>query len=37
MTSHSLVPMAARAAGLSSLEMLIEIFRASEEVRRGQR
>ena len=35
MTSHSLVPMAARAAGLSSLEMLIEIFRASEEVRRG--
>ncbi len=37
MTSHSLVPMAARAAGLSSLEMLIEIFRASEAVRRGQR
>ncbi|MDC0572655.1 D-alanine--D-alanine ligase [Luminiphilus sp.] len=37
MTSHSLVPMAAHAAGLSSLEMLIEIFRASEEVRRGQR
>jgi len=37
MTSHSLVPMAARAAGLSSLEMLIEIFWASEEVRRGQR
>ena len=37
MTSHSLVPMAARAAGLSSLEILIEIFRASEEVRRGQR
>ena len=37
MTSHRLVPMAARAAGLSSLEMLIEIFRASEAVRRGQR
>ena len=35
MTSHSLVPMAARAAGLSSLEMLAEIFRASEEVRGG--
>ena len=34
MTSHSLVPMAARAADLTLLELLTEIFRVSEEVRR---
>ena len=33
MTSHSLVPMAARAAGLSMAELLAEIFRLSLEVR----
>ncbi len=35
MTSHSLVPMAARAAGLSMHELLAEIFRLSSEVRSG--
>jgi len=34
MTSHSLVPMAARAAGLSLLEVLTEIFDLSQGVRR---
>ena len=36
MTSHSLVPMAARAAGLSLLEVLTEIFHFSERARRGE-
>ena len=36
MTSHSLVPMAARAADLTLLELLTEIFRVSEEVRRNE-
>ena len=35
MTSHSLVPMAARAAGISMLELLTEIFHCSEGVRRS--
>ena len=35
MTSHSLVPMAARAAGLSMPELLAEILRLSLEVRSG--
>jgi D-alanine-D-alanine ligase len=34
MTSHSLVPMAAQAAGLSLLELLTEIFNFSKEVKR---
>jgi len=36
MTSHSLVPMAAHAADLTLLELLTEIFRVSEEVRRNE-
>lgn len=37
MTSHSLVPMAARAAGLSMAELLAEIYRLSLEVRHESR
>ena len=36
MTSHSLVPMAARAAGLSMAELLAHILNESMEVRRGE-
>ena len=36
MTSHSLVPLAAKVAGLSLLEMLIEIYDSSLEVRRAE-
>ena len=36
MTSHSLVPLAAKVAGLSLLEMLIEIYDCSLEVRRAE-
>ena len=36
MTSHSLVPMAARAAGLTMPELLAEIYQLSVEVRHGQ-
>lgn len=37
MTSHSLVPMAARAAGLAMEELLADIYRLSLEVRHGER
>ncbi|MGB0765774.1 MAG: D-alanine--D-alanine ligase, partial [Luminiphilus sp.] len=33
MTDHSLVPMAAQAAGLSMADLLAEIYRLSMEVR----
>jgi D-alanine-D-alanine ligase len=36
MTSHSLVPLAAKVAGMSLLEMLGEIYDSSLEVRRAE-
>lgn len=36
MTSHSLVPLAAKVAGMSLLEMLVEIYDSSLEVRRAE-